>query len=169
MEVSVPVFLPHFFLLSMLVIILTLTAANSVVARPGLSNLQRKEDYYVNGTFRHRRIVGRQGEKQREEGRCITDSFEGGLWREKRAGEKPLVGALALTATQRSTQEGPAFRETVRNRQNKTYYLRATKVSMKGREQTHFLEGNEASTHTDQRSHYKICLWRQEGPNEEQC
>ena len=27
----------------------TLTAANSVVAGPGLSNLQRKEDYYTNG------------------------------------------------------------------------------------------------------------------------
>lgn len=37
---------------------------------------------------------------------------------------------------------------------------------MKGRERRHFPEKNEASIHTDQRFHYKICLRREEGRNE---
>lgn len=37
--------LPHLFLLSMT----TLAATNSVEAEPGLSSLQRKEDYCING------------------------------------------------------------------------------------------------------------------------
>lgn len=43
------------------------------------------------------------------------------------------------------------------------HYLHSTKVSMEGREQRHFPEKNEASIHTDQRFHYKICLQREEG------
>lgn len=46
------------------------------------------------------------------------------------------------------------------------HYLHSTKVSTKGRERRHFLEKNEASIHTDQRFHYKICLQREEGRNE---
>lgn len=37
---------------------------------------------------------------------------------------------------------------------------------MKGREQRHFPEKNEASTHIDQRFHYKRSLWRKKVPNE---
>jgi hypothetical protein len=33
---------------------------------------------------------------------------------------------------------------------------------MKGREQRHFQEKNEASTHIDRMFHYKICLWGEE-------
>lgn len=83
MNLSVPIFVPHLFLFSMMVIILTLTAANSVEARPGLYHLQRKEDFYINGTFRHRGIAGRQLENQREE-TCITDSLERDLLWEKK-------------------------------------------------------------------------------------
>lgn len=47
------------------------------------------------------------------------------------------------------------------------HYLHATKVSMMGRERRHFREQNEASIHTDQRFHYKICLQRKEGLNKQ--
>lgn len=40
---------------------------------------------------------------------------------------------------------------------------------MMGKARRHFLERNEASTRTDQRSHYKICLWREEAPSEQHC
>lgn len=89
---KVLIFLPHLFLLSVMVTILTLTAANSVEARTRLSFKENR--MYIHGTFRHRKIAGRQEEKQKEETR-MTDSLEGELlW--KKTGEKHLVGAFSL-------------------------------------------------------------------------
>ena len=67
-------------------------AAKSVVARPGPSSLQRREDQDTSRASRHGRLVGRQ-KQQRGKGGCAPDSLGGDLLWEKRAGENNLIGA----------------------------------------------------------------------------
>ena len=68
-------------------------AAKSVVARPGPSNLQRREDQDTSRASRHGRLAGRQEKQQRGKGGCAPDSLGGDLLWEKRAGENNLIGA----------------------------------------------------------------------------
>lgn len=75
---------------------------------------------------------------------------------------------LSLTAPWLVYQEDQPFRK-LSGIGKMRHYLHSTKVSMKGRERRHFPEKNEASIHTDQRFHYKICLRREEGRNELRC
>lgn len=68
-------------------------------------------------------------------------------------------GGSSLTASQ---LDQPALKGTIGNWVHTTSYLHSTRVNMKGREQRHFREQNEANTQTDQMSHCRKHLWAEE-------